>query len=158
VVVCDVAANGHLLVARHDWRWNMRALLPGDAAERGFQGLHQGQGGILSRDGQSLLYSDRSQSAGPNYAVALAKADGSASVRLGEGDPYAFSPDARWALALIASARQFVRYPTGPGAPVAIDRGPIEHYVSGQWFPDGQRMLLCGNEPQRPPRCYEHRA
>jgi len=155
LVVQDVAADGHVLAARHDWRSGMRTILPGAVTEREFAGVNQGQGGMLSRDGQLLLYSDRSQSAGPNYAVALRKTDGSPAVRLGEGDPWALSPDAKWALALVASTGRLVRYPTGPGVPVPVERGPLEHYTWGQWFPDGTRMLLCGNEPRRPPRCYQ---
>ncbi|MEI6669872.1 MAG: serine/threonine-protein kinase [Acidobacteriota bacterium] len=155
LVVQDVAASGHVLVVRHDWRSSMRMLLAGAVAERDFSGANQGQGGILSRDGQLLLYSDRSQSAGPNYAVALRRTDGSPSVRLGEGDPWTLSPDAKWALAFVASTGRLVLYPTGPGTPVAVDLGPIEHYTWAQWFPDGTRLLVCGNEPKRAPRCYQ---
>jgi hypothetical protein len=52
------------------------------------------------------------------------------------------------------STRQIVLYPLGPGDPVRLDRGSIETRNSVRWFPDGKHVLICGNEPSKPSRCY----
>ena len=33
--------------------------------------------------------------------------------------------------------------------------GRIERYGSAEWFPDSKRLLVCGAEASRAPRCYE---
>ena len=91
---------------------------------------------------------------GPNYGVVLRKTDGSQPIRLGEGSPYGLSPDGKWAAAIIAAPPRLVVYPTGPGAPIGLNVGPIERLISVEWFPDGRRLLTCGSERAGAPRCY----
>jgi hypothetical protein len=132
LVMSDVAADGHLLVTQQHVLGGLRALLPGAVGERDVAG-NTAYGGILSRDGRLFLYGDRSPSAGANYAVALRKTDGSPPVTLGEGDPFDLSPDLKWALAMIDSTDQFVRYPTGSAsASTSIaDRSSTTSQASG---------------------------
>ena len=54
----------------------------------------------ISRDGQFVLFEDASEAAGPGYAVALRKLDGSLPVRLGEGSAGGLSPDGKWAISI----------------------------------------------------------
>jgi hypothetical protein len=35
-----------------------------------------------------------------------------------------------------------------------LNAAPIERLTSVDWFPDGRRLLVCGSEASRPPRCY----
>ena len=154
--VQDVARDGRLLVMRDDQRANIRALIPGESSEREFPWLDFAYPGYLSHDGKSLLFGDESQSAGPNYAVALRDLASSRVVRLGEGAALPLSPDDKWAAALVPSTGQFVLYPTGPGETVKLNRGALEHVRNTlQWFPDGRRVLICGNEAGKASRCYE---
>ena len=46
-------------------------------------------------------------------------------------------------------------YPTGAGERVTIGTGALASYSSVEWFPDGKRLLVCGAEAGRPPRCFE---
>ena len=76
-------------------------------------------------------------------------------IRLGEGGGLALSPDGKWALAAIpTSPAQAVVYPVGPGDEIRLPRGGIESYSGGSWFPDGKRVLLCGNQAGKPARCF----
>jgi eukaryotic-like serine/threonine-protein kinase len=114
-------------------------------------------GPFLSRDGTSILFTDLSAStrdSGP--FVSLRGTDGSPPQRLGEGIAEDLSPDGKWALAFLRGPPvRIVVYPTGTGEPIVLPNGPIERHVqAGTWFPDGRRVLVCGNEPARPPRCY----
>jgi hypothetical protein len=102
------------------------------------------------------LFTDQSASAGLNYAVAWRRTDGSSpAVRLGEGFAAALSPDARWAVAYVPSPApgHYVAYPTGPGQSMRLDFSPVTDVNTVEFFPDG-RLFFCGNEPNKPRRCY----
>ena len=72
----------------------------------------------ISRDGQSVLFEDASEAAGPNYAVAIRKIDGTPPVQLGEGSAGGLSPDGKWAISIITgSPGRITLYPIGPGQP-----------------------------------------
>ena len=45
-------------------------------------------------------------------------------------------------------------YPTGAGETRQLERGEIEHYSTAQWFRDGKRALISGNEPGKGTRFY----
>ena len=45
-------------------------------------------------------------------------------------------------------------YPTGAGETQQLVRGAIENYVTAQWFRDGKRVLIGGNEPGKSTRYY----
>ncbi|HUL73887.1 MAG TPA: protein kinase [Vicinamibacterales bacterium] len=151
----DVTRDGRLLVMRDDLRASLRALVPGESAEREFAWLDFAYRGFLSRERKFLVFGDESQSAGTNYAVALRDVSSSRVLRLGEGSLLSLSPDDKWAAALIPSTEQVMLYPTGPGDAVKLDRGALEHIRDDlQWFPDGHRVLICGNEAGKAARCY----
>jgi dipeptidyl aminopeptidase/acylaminoacyl peptidase len=154
VFMQDVARDGRWLIVRQDQHSSIRALLPRETDEREFPWLNNAFSPFLSADGRTLLFGDSSQTAGPTYAVAMRKTDGSPAVRLGEGATMGLSPDGKWALGHIVTPPQLVLYPIGPGDVVKLDRGPLERYSSAAWFPDGKRIVACGNEPSHAPRCY----
>ena len=68
--------------------------------------------------------------------------------------PIGFSPDGKWALAIIDTPPQLVIYPTGPGETRRLPRGDLETYQSAGWFPDGKSVLVVGNEAGKASRCY----
>jgi hypothetical protein len=45
-------------------------------------------------------------------------------------------------------------YPTGAGAVVPVDLGPLEACTGAVFFPDVKSLLIVGNEPGKPPRGY----
>ena len=79
-------------------------------------------------------------------------------MRVGHGNVLGLSPDGSKVLALAIAPSDLVVYPTGAGERTVLSKGPIETYLPvGGWFPDGQRILTCGSEKGRGPRCYEQR-
>jgi Tol biopolymer transport system component len=150
----DVSRTGRWLVTRDDLRYEISVLAPGASAERDLSWLDASSAPYLSRDGSLLLFSDESAAAGLNYGVCLRKTDGGPVVRLGEGTPYGFSPDGKWALAVIDTPPQVVIYPTGPGDTRRLPRGDLEAYQFAAWFPDGKSVLVVGNETGKASRCY----
>jgi len=152
----DIARDGRVLIARDDFRVSIRGLVPGETAEREFSWLDASVSGSFTRDGKRLVFSDESQNAGADYQVALRDVATGQVVRLGPGSAHRPSPDGKWVPALVASTGRVMLYPIGTGDAVTLDNGPIERYVgSVEWFPDGKRVTVCGNEAGKAPRSYE---
>jgi len=150
----DVSHSGRWLVTRDDSRSEISVLVAGTSAERDLSWLNASYNPILSGDGRSLLFTDDSATAGPNYAVCLRKTDGGPVVRLGDGDAFDLSPDGKSALAIVYTPPQLVILPIGSGEPRRLPRGNVEAYESAAWFPDGKRVLFVGNEAGKVSRCY----
>ena len=45
-------------------------------------------------------------------------------------------------------------YPTGAGETRQLERGNLEHYATAQWFHEGKRVLISGNEPGKGTRFH----
>jgi hypothetical protein len=153
-IVHDVGPGGRWLAVREDLSFGVRASVPGHTGERDLSWLGTSGARALSRDGTWLLMVDVGVRSGPNYGVVLRRTDGSQPIRLGEGSPQRLSPDGNWAAAIIAAPPRLVVYPTGAGEPLRLSAGPLERLLSAEWFPDGRRLLVCGSEHARAPRCY----
>jgi Tol biopolymer transport system component len=149
----DVARDGRWLVVREDTQFQLRGRAPG-GTERDLSWLYS-MNPKLSADGRQLLFADEAPPFGPAYALVLRGTDGSPPVRLGSGVPMGFSPDHQSILAIVYGATsELVIYPVGAGEPRHLERGSIEVFQTAQWFPDGKRLLVCGNERGSPMRCY----
>ncbi len=155
LILHDISHDGRLLAMGYDRRWSMRALVPGESAERDV-GYHVFSiFGTLTADRKSLLFSDLSANAGANYAVSLRDMATGKVVRLGGGISLGLSGDDRWAASRLPSTGEILLYPIGAGETVHVPRGGIETYSSpASWFPHSTRLLVCGNEKNRKPRCY----
>lgn len=151
-VVHDVARDGRWLAVREDLSFGVRARVPGQEAERELSWLGSAGGRALSLDGRWLLMVD----VGPaEYGVVLRSTDGRQTMRLGQGSAQRISPDGKWAAAILSDPAQVVVYPTGAGDGIRLGGGTTVSYSSAEWFPDSRRLLACGAEPGRAPRCYE---
>lgn len=153
LVIHDIAPDGRLLVTRDDLSSHVFVHDAATGEDRDLSWLGMNWGGLLSPDGLTLVFPEGAL--GTNYTTCLRKIDGSPVVRLGEGDPHAISPDGKSILALIPSTPpQLVIYPMGPGEPVRLERGKLQNYGGGRWFPDGKRVLFWGNEPGQGTRLF----
>lgn len=155
VWIFDVNAKGSFLANENMSQLRVVALASGTKLERDLSWLNDSLLPFLSSDGREFLFSDESGITGPNYALLLRKTDGSPVVRLGDGSAMGLSPDGKWALSNIPGPpAQLVLYPTGAGEKRVLEHGDIENYTFAEFFPDGQRVLACGNEPGHASRCY----
>ena len=144
----DIARDGRLLFSH----WSARREIIGvsEGRERNLTWLNWSFPNDISRDGKTLLFNE--EQIQPN-GIYVRKLDGSPAVRLGDGTSFALSPDGRWALAMRQSGRELTLLPIGPGEPRPL---PATN-VACQWanfFPDGRRVLLFGNEPGRGRRLF----
>jgi Tol biopolymer transport system component len=151
----DAARSGRWLVTGDDQQDRIFARAPGATSDRDLSWLDASQRPWISADGRLMVFTDAGTDAGASYATMLRKTDGSPVVRLGEGYPADLSPDGRWVLAVIqGAAQQLMLYPTGAGQARRLDHGGFESFSGARFFPDGQTLLVCGNEPGHAPRCY----
>ena len=131
-IVYDVARDGRWLAVREDLSFGIRAKVPSQSTERDLSWLGSSGAKGMSADGEWLLLVDVGPRGGKNYGVVLRKTDASQALRLGEGNAQTLSPDGKWASAIIATPPQLVVYPTGTGATIRLNPGPIEHYESAE--------------------------
>jgi eukaryotic-like serine/threonine-protein kinase len=155
VTVHDVSSGGRWLLTRDDLFRRLIVKGPGDSAERDLSWLDNTALPFISADGSTLAFDNESADAGLNYATMLRRTDGSPAVKLGGGSIRAFSRDKHWILSVVQSpVAQLMLYPTGVGQGRRIDKGELESYSSASFHPDGKRILVCGSERARGPRCY----
>jgi hypothetical protein len=154
----DVNDRGDLLAGRSDIGTGIMVQPPGAARELNLSWMSGSVAPVLSGDGGLVAFQREGAGAGGAFEILLRKTDGSPALRVGHGSVLGLSPDGSKVLALTTTPSDLVVYPTGPGERTVLGKGPIETYLPmGAWFPDGERILTCGSEPGRGPRCYEQR-
>jgi len=154
LTIQDISREGRVLLKRDRVRGRMVGLPPGETIERDFDWLDVSLVADLSADGTLLLFEEIGAAAGTAPAVYLRRTDGSPAVRLGEGYALALSPDESWALASHLAHHQLILLPTGAGEPKLLETGSITDYQWATFLPDGQRVLVAGNEPGHGVRLY----
>jgi eukaryotic-like serine/threonine-protein kinase len=154
LTIQDVTRDGRWLVTSEVEQNRMYVRGPGAGADRDLTWLDRSQSPMLSADGRSMVFTSAAIDAGFNYSTMLRGTDGSPVVRLGEGGVLDFTTDGRWALSIIFEPLQLMLYPTGAGQPRRVDRGQFQNVSAARFFADDRRLLVCGNEPSRPPRCF----
>jgi Tol biopolymer transport system component len=155
VTLHDIAADGRLLVTIDIERLAMEWA----GKDKQVQDLSWYDWSIakdISPDGQSVLFEEGGEPAGPNNAVAIRKIDGSPPIRLGDGTADKLSPDGDWAVQVSRTGpAQITLLPVGPGQSRQIPLPSLEQLQNGTHFlPDGKRIAINGNEPGRPGRTY----
>ena len=150
----DIYRDGRVLIARDSIRREITGITPGSNRERDFTWLDWSLPNELSADGKTLLLTEAGEGGGAGYSVYLRPTDGSPAVRLGDGAAFALSPDQKWvASTSLRSPDDLFLLPTKAGEPKQLGKQGINHY-DARWFPDGQRLLVRGNEPGHGVRLY----
>jgi serine/threonine protein kinase len=153
----DIAPDGSVLVSLNSKRLAMAFSTLGSKEDVELSWHDWNVAKDISRDGQFVLFEDASEAAGPGYAVALRKLDGTLPVRLGDGSAGGLSPDGKWAISVsTGQPQQVTLLPIGAGQPRSVDIGGLEHIQTGwaRFLADGQRLITNGNEQGRSTRCY----
>jgi len=138
-----------------DSRLGIRCLPPGASAERDLGWFDASLVYAMSNDGKWILFTEMSSGEGRNTAIFLRRTDGSPAVRLGYGNGPSLSPDGKSVLCIRREDNnaQLVLLPTGPGEARTLPGGGIRPQFA-EWFPDGNRILVTGNESNQPLRTY----
>ena len=158
LVLQDVSKTGHALLTEENVRFGIVGLSSDSNREMDLGWLDYSHlTGDLSPDGDSILFSEQGEGAGPNYSACLRRLDGSAAIRLGEGMPTSLSSDKKWVLSVLPDSTgkvgRIVLLPTGPGTPKELPtKGVTPRWA--RWFPKSNRILITGHAPGKPIRSY----
>jgi Tol biopolymer transport system component len=143
----DISRDGRVLLLRDSVRTGVFGIPPGETQERD---LSVGDWSIvmdLSMDGRQVSISEQGEAGGPDYAAYLRDTGSSSpAVQLGSGAGI-LSPDGAYLLARTPSGAQLRLLPTGPGEAKTLPSANLTYQNGNQWFPDGKRVLIVGNEP-----------
>jgi Tol biopolymer transport system component/predicted Ser/Thr protein kinase len=144
----DIAPDGRVLCTVNSSRREIVGYSAAERAERNLTWLNWSFPKDISSDGRTVLFDE--QNIQP-VGIYLRKLDGSPAVRIGDGGAWGLSPDGRWVIAIRPD--QIALVPTGAGEPTLLLRSEI-NFQAATWFPDGRRILICGNEPGHGARLF----
>ncbi|MGE5276661.1 MAG: protein kinase domain-containing protein, partial [Acidobacteriota bacterium] len=152
----DIATDGRALVSHDVIRIGVLGRGPGEAKERDLSWLDWSAAFDLSRDGKTLLFAETGEGSGPAYSCFIRGTDGSPPVRLGDGVAMAISPDGRWVSATTPREEhpKLWLYPTGAGDKKLLPTGALQVEASGDWLPDGKRIVFTATEPGHGSRLF----
>jgi hypothetical protein len=151
----DVAPDGRVLVSRDDERIAMATTgRDGKTVDLSWHDWNIAKD--ISSDGQSVLFEDASEAAGPHYSLVIRKIDGTSPVQLGEGSSGGLSPDGKWVISILpGSPGQVKLVPIGTGQPrlIAVPGLDVKN-GSAHFLADGKHITLDASEPGRRVRTY----
>lgn len=154
VTLHDISSDGRILLTRDEQRTGMMALAPGANKERELSWLDWSFPAALSPDGSTLLFDEQGSEGGSTYTVAMRDMQGAPPIALGQGIAGDFSPDGKWATAIVSNT-DLLLLPTGAGTAKRIARGDIQEYWHGShWLPDGRQIIFAANQPGHAVRCF----
>jgi serine/threonine protein kinase len=151
----DIARDGRVLLRHETTRLITMAKLPGQNQENDLSITEWTLAWAISPDGKQVLLEEEGAGSQPGYDIYARPIDGSAPVRIGEGEGRDFSPDMKWVLATLPLRipRQLFLIPLGPGAPEQITHDSIDR-SNFRFLPDGKAVVFNGSEPGHKPRIY----
>ena len=151
----DITRDGRALGVAADSRMGITFVSRDDKKERDLSWFDGSRIYDISPDGGTILFVELTYGEPRNVAIYLRKTDGSPAVRLGDGNRPALSPDGKWVVCILSDGpkTKLTLLPTGAGEPRTIGVNGM-HYERAEWFPDGQRLLIAGNEAGRPLRTF----
>jgi len=152
----DIAKDGRALVSHDVIRIGALGRASGETKERDLSWLDWSTTFDITKDGKTLLFAETGEGAGPAYSCFIRGTDGSPPVRLGDGVGLEISPDARWVVATTPrdETPKLWLYPTGPGEKKVLSTGNLSIGPSGEFLPDGRRIVFTANEPSHGTRLF----
>jgi eukaryotic-like serine/threonine-protein kinase len=154
LTILDTARDGRVLLKRELTRHHIKAQIAGDPKEQELSWFDASLPAALSSDGKKLLFAEVGEAGGSTYGAYIRGTDGSPAIRLGDGEPFALSPDGKWALcATHTSPPQLILLATKAGNARTVTNDSIAH-LGAAWLPDGDHIIFSGSEPGHAPRFY----
>jgi Tol biopolymer transport system component len=150
----DISKTGRVLIDIDQSRLRLAASTGAESKERDLSWFDWTHAQDISTDGKYLLFDETGDGGGPNHSVYLRNTESDSTVRLGDGQAVALSPDVRWALALDLKKSTYLSLlPIGPETPRTLAGHGLK-YNWARYFPDGKHLLVAGNFPGKPLRLY----
>jgi serine/threonine protein kinase len=157
ITLQDIAPDGRVLVTLNSKRLGMAYSSMGSKEDMELSWHDWNVAKDISSDGQFVVFEDASEAAGPGYAVAMRRLDGSLPVRLGDGSAGGLSPDGKWAISVSTGhPEQLTLLPIGAGQPRPVAVAGLDHIqnAGARFLADGQHLLINANESAHATRCH----
>jgi eukaryotic-like serine/threonine-protein kinase len=149
----DVSARGDLLTLSVTPRMRMQTGSKEGGATRDLSWLDWSLVRDISWDGEWILFGESGVSGG-SPGIYIRRLEGSAAIRLGDGDCWRLSPDFRWALITQSERHDDLKLlPTGAGPIVALPTFGLR-CTGAAWFPDGKSFIILATEEGHAKRLY----
>jgi eukaryotic-like serine/threonine-protein kinase len=145
--------NDLALTVNHKRRIGIRGMPPGGKEELELGWFGWSILSDMTPDGRKILFDEAGDGGGPDYTVFLRDTDGSPAVRIGDGNSFAISPDAKWAITQPAKGGPLRLVPTGAGEARQLTHDNVS-YQDVRWLADRKQVLAKGIEPGHGPRDY----
>jgi Tol biopolymer transport system component len=156
LVLHDISPDGRVLLTHEQRRFETRGRMAGDSAERNLSWLDGTYLAIPSPDGTRLVFEENGEGGGAIASTYFWRLDGSAPVRLSDGEPMGVSPDWKWVVARVGFIRPnngIKLVPIGAGETKLLPRGSlIEFYWA--WYLDARRIWVWGFEEGQHSQTY----
>jgi eukaryotic-like serine/threonine-protein kinase len=155
LVLKDITHDGRVLATAEDSRLGISGFTSGAKQERDLSWMDVSRIYDMSDNGEKILFVEMSYGTGRNTAIYLRGTDGSPAVHLGDGLRPQLSPDGKFVACIKSDGPKtsLLLVPTGAGVTPQIPSNGM-HYERVEWFPDGKRLLIVGNEPGKPSRTF----
>jgi hypothetical protein len=154
--VHDINARGEALLSVDQGHREIMAGTHGSSGERNLTWCDWSFLTDISADGSTIAFVEQGAAARANTGtIYIRRVDGSPAIHLGDGDGRSISPDGRWVAAMSGQPDHIDLLPVGAGEPRSVPIRGLEMMVWWWWFPDGKRLLVWGNEPERGNRMFE---
>jgi hypothetical protein len=154
LVLHDISAEGSVLLSRNTLRASIACQPPGELRERDLGWQWQARVTDVSPDGQTMIFQELTgNSLSSTIPLVYRRSlDGSAAVRLGEGNALALSPDGKWVLTWLKD--NLVLLPMGAGSAVTLPKGSVVRMGGGAWLADSKHIVFTGAMGDNKPRGY----
>ncbi len=147
LVVHDVAADGRVLLERAMARTEMLYHRLGENEDRDLSWLDFSGASAISANGDTVLFYESGEGAGPEYSTFLRGSDGSPPVRVGPGRALDLSPDGKLVLSVdIRNPAALDLTPTGAGEIRKIRLPNLVAHEDAGFLADGRRIFVTGRE------------
>jgi hypothetical protein len=148
MTLCDVAADGRILIAHDHWRREVYAGRRGAPAGPNLAWFDWPFLSAISHDGSHILFEEqRAVSGGNQTPIYIRPVEGGPAMHLGDGRGRAISPDGAWVAADSGIPGHLVLIPTGIGEPRRVPCEGLAELLWWSFFPDGKRLFVLGSGP-----------
>src|SRR5215472_1165703 len=142
----DVSRDGKVLLSKDVWRADMEFRTEKDTTARSLTWFDCSIVSAMSSIGDKVAFFECGEASGASYFAYMRKTDGSAPVKLGEGQGPVFSPDEKWVLVKQFNPMRLAVLPTGIGEAKQMNAHGMQDFSTAGWMPNGREIYFAAND------------
>jgi dipeptidyl aminopeptidase/acylaminoacyl peptidase len=152
----DISADKRVLLSTESARREAVVGRTGETQERNLTWFDWSRLSGISHDGSFIVFEEQASAVQGVNTVFLRYTDGAPAIRMAEGRARGnpISPDGQWLAIVTGSPAQLHLVPVGAGD-TRIVPCSLAEITALQFFPDGDRLLILGNQPNSGKSLFE---